>query len=129
MTAKLFCPKNLVLLVKELIILQGKYTLLVKNPAGEAKAESLLDVVGKPTPPKVVKEIEPKDITIPGKSELRLTCRITGFPMPKMKWLRDGNELKVRKGVLVSQDAQGNATLVIEKALVRTFLTHQAKAE
>lgn len=31
---------------------QGKYTLLVKNPAGEVKAESLLDIVGKPKPPR-----------------------------------------------------------------------------
>jgi len=31
---------------------RGKYTLLVKNAAGEAKAESLLDVSGKPKPPR-----------------------------------------------------------------------------
>ena len=48
---------------------------------------------------------------------LKLACKITGFPAPSIKWLRDGNEIKVRKGVLVSQDAAGNATLVIEKAM------------
>ena len=80
-----------------------------------------MDVVGKPTPPKVVKELDPKELTIPGKTDLKLNCRITGFPMPKIKWLRDGNEIKVRKGVLVSQDASGNATLVIEKAQVLFF--------
>ena len=40
----------------------GKYTLLVKNTAGEAKAESMVDVMGKPKPPRVVKEIEPKQV-------------------------------------------------------------------
>ena len=40
----------------------GKYTLLVKNTAGEAKAESMVDVMGKPKPPRVVKEIEPKEV-------------------------------------------------------------------
>jgi hypothetical protein len=40
----------------------GKYTLLVKNTAGEAKAESMIDVMGKPKPPRVVKEIEPKQV-------------------------------------------------------------------
>ena len=38
----------------------GKYSLLVKNSVGEAHMDSLLDVMGKPKPPKVVKEIEPK---------------------------------------------------------------------
>ncbi len=90
----------------------------MKNSAGEAKAESLLDVAGKPRPPKVVKELEPKELTVKGKKELRLQCKITGMPAPTIRWFRDGNEVKVRKGVLVSQDAQGGATLVVEKALV-----------
>ncbi|QQP37758.1 Muscle Mline assembly protein unc89like [Caligus rogercresseyi] len=67
--------------------------------------DTMVDIVGKPKPPKVVKEIEPKEITIPGKKELRLNCKISGYPMPTIKWFRDGNEIKVRKGVLVSQDA------------------------
>ena len=75
--------------------------------------------VGKPKAPRGVKEIDPKEITIPGKTELRLQCKITGHPIPKIKWLRDGNEIKVRKGVIVAQDASGGATLVIEKAQVR----------
>jgi hypothetical protein len=42
----------------------GKYTLLVKNTAGEAKADSMIDVMGKPKPPRVVREIEPKQVNI-----------------------------------------------------------------
>lgn len=67
---------------------------------------------------RVVKELEPKELTIPGKTDLKLQCKITGYPMPKIKWMRDGNEIKVRKGVIVAQDASGGATLVIEKAQV-----------
>merc|ERR1719175_302153 len=93
----------------------GKYTLLVKNTAGEAKVDTMLDVMGKPKPPKVISEIDPKDITIPGKKDLRIKAKISGFPMPTVSWLRDGNEIKVRKGVLISQDASGGATLVVEK--------------
>ena len=73
----------------------GKYSLLVKNSVGEAHMDSLLDVMGKPKPPKVVKEIEPKEVTVPGKKDLRLQCKISGFPMPTIKWMRDGNEIKV----------------------------------
>ncbi len=105
----------------------GKYTLLVKNSAGEAKAESLLDVLGKPKAPRVVIELEPKELTIPGKKDLRLQCKISGTPMPAIKWYRDGNEIKVRKGVLVSQDAGGGATLVIEKATVSDAGVYTAK--
>ena len=73
----------------------GKYTLLVKNTAGECKADTMLDVLGKPKPPRIIKEIEPAELTIPGKKDLRLTCKISGFPAPTIKWFRDGNEIKV----------------------------------
>ena len=89
--------------------------MLLKNTAGEAKAESMLDVVGKPKPPRVIMEIDPAELTIPGKKDLRLKCKIAGFPPPAIKWFRDGNEIKVRKGVLVSQDASGGGNLVVEK--------------
>jgi len=93
----------------------GKYTLLVKNTAGETKMDTMLDVMGKPKAPKVICEIDPKDITIPGKKDLRLKAKISGYPAPTISWLRDGNEIKVRKGVLISQDASGGCTLVVEK--------------
>ena len=60
-------------------------------------------------------EIDPAELTIPGKKDLRLKCKIAGFPPPAIKWFRDGNEIKVRKGVLVSQDASGGGNLVVEK--------------
>jgi len=105
----------------------GKYTLLVKNTAGEAKIDSMLDVMGKPKPPKVINEIDPKNITIPGKKDLRLKAKISGFPMPTISWLRDGNEIKVRKGVLISQDASGGATLVVEKCTMSDAGIYTAK--
>ena len=105
----------------------GKYTLLAKNTAGEAKADSLLDVMGKPKPPKVVKELEPKEVVIPGKKDIKLQCKISGFPAPTIKWYRDGNEIKIRKGVLVSQDASGGATLHIEKCSLTDAGVYSAK--
>ena len=73
----------------------GKYTLLIKNTAGETKADTMLDVMGKPKPPRIIKEIDPPELTLPGKKDLRLQCKIAGFPAPQIKWLRDGNEIKV----------------------------------
>jgi hypothetical protein len=105
----------------------GKYTLLVKNTAGEAKADSMLDVMGKPKAPRIIKEIEPKEMTIPGNKDLRLQCKISGFPTPTIKWFRDGNEIKVRKGVLVSQDASGGGNLVVEKCAITDAGTYSAK--
>jgi len=105
----------------------GKYTLLVKNTAGDAKLETMLDVMGKPKAPKVIAEIEPKDVTIPGKKDLRLKAKISGFPMPTIAWLRDGNEIKVRKGVLISQDASGGANLVVEKCTMSDAGIYTAK--
>ena len=79
----------------------GKYTLLIKNTAGETKADTMLDVMGKPKPPRIIKEIDPPELTLPGKKDLRLQCKIAGFPAPQIKWLRDGNEIKVLKIELV----------------------------
>ena len=82
-----------------------------------------------PKPPKVVKEIEPKEMTIPGKRKLHLQCKIAGFPAPTIKWYRDGNEIKVRKGVLVSQDAAGGANLVLEKCETSDAGVYSAKGK
>merc|ERR1719462_70908 len=105
----------------------GKYTLLVKNTAGETKLDTMLDVMGKPKAPKVISEIDPKNVTIPGKKDLRLKAKISGFPAPTISWLRDGNEIKVRKGVLISQDASGGATLVVEKCTMSDAGVYTAK--
>ena len=89
----------------------------------------MLDVVGKPKPPRVVMEIDPKEMTIPGKKDIRLKCKIAGFPAPTIKWYRDGNEIKVRKGVLVSQDAAGGANLVLEKCETSDAGVYSAKGK
>merc|ERR1719225_1992876 len=71
-------------------------------------------------------EIDPPELSLPGKKDLRLKCKIAGFPAPQIKWLRDGNEIKVRKGVLVSQDASGGGNLVIEKCAMTDAGTYTA---
>ena len=58
----------------------GKYTLLIKNTAGETKADTMLDVMGKPKPPRIIKEIDPPELTLPGKKDLRLQCK-KGHPV------------------------------------------------
>jgi len=105
----------------------GKYTLLVKNTAGETKLDTMLDVMGKPKAPKVIAELDPKEVTIPGKKDLRLRAKISGFPMPTITWLRDGNEIKVRKGILMSQDASGGCTIVVEKCTMSDAGVYSAK--
>jgi len=105
----------------------GRFCLLVKNTAGEAKMETMLDVLGKPKPPRVMQEIDPKEVTVPGKKDLRLRAKISGFPAPTIVWLRDGNEIKVRKGVLMSQDASGGATLTVEKCTMSDAGVYTAK--
>ena len=105
----------------------GRFCLLVKNTAGEAKLETMLDVIGKPKAPRVMQEIDPKEVTIPGKKDLRLRAKISGFPAPTILWLRDGNEIKVRKGVLMSQDASGGATLTVEKCTMSDAGVYTAK--
>ena len=47
--------------------------------------------------------------------------------MPTIRWLRNGNEIKVRKGVLVSQDASGGCTLVVEKCTMSDAGVYSAK--
>ena len=99
----------------------GKYTLLAVNTAGEAKADSLLDVMGKPKPPKVVKEIEPAELTIPGKKDLKLNCKIAGFPAPTIKWYRDGNEIKVSAIWQLFGSSKINASIIF----IGTMFAHR----
>ena len=79
----------------------GKYTLLVKNTAGEAKAESMVDVMGKPKPPRVVKEIEPKQVIFldglkSGKMEVPVGNK-NGFRFDRTSFQRPKNACKRRK--------------------------------
>ena len=79
----------------------GKYTLLVKNTAGEAKAESMVDVMGKPKPPRVVKEIEPKQVIFldglkSGKMEVPVGNK-NGFRFDRTSFQRPKNVCKRRK--------------------------------
>ena len=87
----------------------------------------MFDVMGKPKAPKVIREIDPKNVTIPGKKDLKLKTKISGSPFPTISWLRGGNEIKVRKGLLISQDASGGATLVVEKCTVSDAGVYTAK--
>nr|XP_044998229.1 hemicentin-1 isoform X3 [Jaculus jaculus] len=69
----------------------GQYTCVVRNAAGEERKVFGLSVL---VPPHIVGENTLEDVKVKEKQSVTLTCEVTGNPMPKITWHKDGQILQ-----------------------------------
>ncbi|KAF7658577.1 hypothetical protein LDENG_00010770 [Lucifuga dentata] len=69
----------------------GTYTCVAKNSEGETQKDYTLTVQVSPT---ILDSDHPFDVSAPMGEELTLECRATGFPTPRLSWLKDGVTLE-----------------------------------
>ncbi|XP_068513036.1 hemicentin-2 isoform X2 [Anas acuta] len=93
----------------------GSYTCLASSPAGESMVRHTLLVQA---PPKLLIGDGESHLTAVANDSLRIRCRASGVPMPRIRWLKDGLPLGAEDGVAVSEDS---GTLLI----ARVGLAHQ----
>lgn len=67
----------------------GEYTLKAKNQLGEVTTHARMSVT---SAPKFKKQLSNK--TVAAGDEFTLEIEYEGYPMPTVKWLKDGNEIK-----------------------------------
>ncbi|XP_049272553.1 hemicentin-1-like [Rhipicephalus sanguineus] len=87
----------------------GNYTCVARNEYGYDRYTSALQVNA---PPKW--EVEPQDVVLKRGETVELQCKAVGYPLPDVRWLKEGTELK-RLSEDRAQVLQ-NGTLVIRNA-------------
>ncbi len=92
----------------------GEYKLNVINPLGELNAKANLIVLKKPSisyDQKLNKNIE----IIAVKQNLHISCDISGFPRPNIKWYHDREELKPEESRAIIDYGEQFATIRLNK--------------
>ncbi|XP_004688211.1 PREDICTED: hemicentin-1 [Condylura cristata] len=69
----------------------GRYTCVVRNAAGEERKSFGLSVL---VPPRIMGENTLEDVKVKEKQSVTLTCEVTGDPIPKITWHKDGQLLQ-----------------------------------
>ncbi|NWH22104.1 HMCN2 protein, partial [Grus americana] len=90
----------------------GLYTCTAMNTAGNASLSYSLHVQA---PPQLLIGDGESHLTAVTNNSLRIHCRATGMPTPRIQWLKDGHPLSEQDGVVVSED--GGTLLIIRVGL------------
>ena len=67
----------------------GVYKLVATNPSGDTTSETKVDVQKAPKKA-TIEELLPKAVTVFEKQLLRLSVKVSGNPLPEVKWFRNG---------------------------------------
>lgn len=115
--------------------MDGIYTCRAENVAGSVtssasvllvEVETELDEQKKDAAPRFVHKLEPLQL-MDGDS-LKLTCRVIGYPIPKIQWLRNKHVLVEDKGIHIIQDTHGICELHIPEIFVEDAGIYVCKA-
>ncbi|CAB3396814.1 unnamed protein product [Caenorhabditis bovis] len=91
----------------------GKYMCTAKNSSGVATSSAQLVVRPKTIAPDFIQRLISEEIE-EGR-QLKWTVRVTGDPMPKVTWLRDGYEIPDCEEVRIIDEGNGYHSLIIVK--------------
>ena len=89
----------------------GKYTLKLKNIAGEAEASTHVTVN---YPPLIVRDLESLSVT--EGSECSFLAVVEGFPKPTVEWFKGEAKLKADKRLVVGNNEGDQFSLTIHEA-------------
>lgn len=113
----------------------GIYTCRAENVAGSVtssatvklvESETQLEEIQEYLSPRFIEKLKPAHL-MDGES-LQLTCRVTGFPTPKILWLRNKQILAEDKGIQIVQDAEGICELNMPEVFVEDAGIFSCKA-
>ncbi|KAM9370790.1 LOW QUALITY PROTEIN: hemicentin-2 [Phaethornis superciliosus] len=108
-------PLGSLYLAKPQVTDSGLYTCTATNPVGNTSLSYSLHVQA---PPQLLIGDGETHLTVVTNHSLRIHCRATGVPTPRIQWLKGGHPLSQQDGVVVSEDG---GTLLI----TRVGLAHE----
>ena len=88
----------------------GKYSLLISNELGDASADVSVDVVPPPSGPHFTAPLGASKV--PEGFPVRLDAKVSGYPHPKISWLKNGEPLEVDGVRIISPVTPGSEGLV-----------------
>ncbi|XP_015782492.1 obscurin isoform X3 [Tetranychus urticae] len=92
----------------------GDYKAVAANSAGESTTSARITVEKPSSKPSFSGELIPVEI-VEGQP-LILNAKVDGHPVPSVKWLKDGEEIKPDSRISLTQNPDGTVTLAINKA-------------
>lgn len=113
----------------------GVYTCRAENVAGSVtssatvklvESETQLEEVKEYLSPRFIEKLKPLNL-MDGES-LHLLCRVTGYPTPKVVWLRNKHIFTEDKGIHIVQDANGYCELKMPEVFVEDAGIYACKA-
>lgn len=109
----------------------GIFTVKAENPAGSIASTATLTVEHLLTPeeftPPVVERAMQSAKVMDGE-EVRLTCKINGVPMPRIKWYHDGQPVRENHGVRMTLSPNGEAVLHMAEVFPEDDGLYECKA-
>lgn len=107
----------------------GSYTCVASNPVGDTSFTVRLVVVEKEqtVAPKFVDKFQATDVK-EGQS-VRLECRASGTPAPRMMWQKDGEQIYSRPPDIEIQSHEGSSVLIFNRARPQDSGWYQCTAQ
>lgn len=94
----------------------GVYSVAISNRLGDLTGTALVEVQPKERAPAFVADLH--DIQAVEGYPIKMDIKLIGYPQPKLKWLHNGEEIRPdSQHAKISQNLDGTASLIIEKAL------------
>ena len=89
---------------------KGLYELTVSNQLGSASSKASANVFGK-SAPKFTETFTDREITI--SEQTKLTCRVTGFPLPDIQWYCNGIRVEPGLHYSIIRDGEVCSLLIV----------------
>lgn len=104
---------------KATLVDSGDYRVVATNEAGSAASNAILSVTTKRESRRGEKpafDSELEDQIVKENEPISLEAKVSGSPQPKLKWFRDGQELKPSNRIKITENPEGTVALEITKA-------------
>jgi hypothetical protein len=94
---------------------KGTYSISIENPNGETSSATNVDVVGKHRKPEFLEPLTAQT-SVPFGKPLKLSAKIGGYPLPEIKWMKDGKVVRPSSGIISEIKPDGTVSLEILEA-------------
>lgn len=127
--------KSVLLIERFVVENDGVYTCRAENVAGSVTSsatvkivdtEDQLEEINEYFSPRFIQKLKPAQL-MDGEA-MKLTCRVIGYPMPKVTWHHNKRVLTTNKGIVILQDSTGYCELNMPEVFVEDAGIYSCKA-